>query len=122
MHRYGDPLRAAWRFDLVAVTPVSLSVLQIIVKDEQVHFANEIEISTPGHKIRLYDANFHGLSRGAAYHVSMLASRALEHARQVLTNNAQREQLHAAENDDSGGQEREAGDGTCSEIDRQHID
>jgi hypothetical protein len=59
MNGHGDPLGAPWRFDFIAVTPVTFRVLYVIVNNEQIHFTNEIEVPTPGQEIGLDGTNFH---------------------------------------------------------------
>ena len=51
MYRYADPLNATRSLDLIAVTPVALGVLEVIMNDEQIRFANKIKIAAPGQEV-----------------------------------------------------------------------
>jgi len=48
MHRNGQPLFALCSFDLVAIPPAMFIVLNIVIKDKKVSFADLMKIASPG--------------------------------------------------------------------------
>ena len=47
VHRYRQPEESLRRFNLISVSPIPFSVLEIVVKNKQIHLMDEIEISAP---------------------------------------------------------------------------
>jgi len=44
----GEPLRLAGEFDPIAVPPPMLVVLDVVIKDERVHFLDLVKEASPG--------------------------------------------------------------------------
>ncbi len=47
VHRHRQPEEPFRRFNFISISPIPFSILEIVVKNKQIHLTDEIEISTP---------------------------------------------------------------------------
>ena len=56
-HRDREPLNSLWSLNPISIPPVVLRVLEIIAKDKQIDFANDIEIPLPRYVVGLQNGD-----------------------------------------------------------------